>query len=979
MSVETPTAPAPATSGGRFSRKAILLGVCCVAQFMVILDLSIVNVALPTIQAALNFNTADLNWVIDAYAIVFGGFLMLAGRFGDTFGQRKAFVAALFVFSAASLLGGLAPSSLVLIIARGIQGLGGALMAATSLGIITASFAEGHERGRAIALWSSMNGIGGAAGVLLSGVITQYLSWRWVLLINVPIGAAAMTVAWAVVTDRHAAKRPRFDFAGAIVLTGGLLVEAYGAVTAGNDGWGSASALVPLIAGAIVLNFFPLIEKRAAAPLVPPGALTRQLKVVNVIVLLFSAALFPMWFIGSLYLQQVLSLSPVDTGLVFLPPALAIFFFARFAGRLVQRAGVKPVLGGGLLLMTGGLLALSRIHDGGSSIQYILIPTLLTTLGISFSIVPSTIAATQASTAERAGLSSGLVNTARQIGGGLGLAVLISIATQYTSNRVGAGAGIEQALTDGFRLGYLIGAGLCGIAAILTFVFIPSTQKVSARAPLGVLAGVALVLAVFAGYEFGAPRTHAAPIGKYALNGKVWSFASAPNLHPPKLRVDTNRLPNHQLGGYVMTTNFYDVTKAPILGQSGALMLDSQLEPVWFQPVPVQDVADNLHAQTYQGKPVLTYWQGQVTSTGLINTGQDIVVNQHYQPIAKITGQDGWTITMHEMVIKGDDAWVTVNRNAPHNLSSVGGVNNGVIVDSGVQEIDLKTGKAVYTWDALDHIPYEQSKVTLPSNGYPWDAYHINAVELESNDDMLISMRDTSAIYLVSIKTGKVIWTLGGKATDFKVPSADHFEWQHDAKLIDGGTEVSMFDDHCCDITGSGTYLAPTGPSRALVLKLDKANHTVSEVEEYKIGNLVHSEYMGNTQQLANGNTFTGWGQAPFIAEFKKGNALPVFLGQYPSPDIAYRSYLQKWVGEPLTKPSAVALKAGGVAVSWNGATQVTRWRLVSSSGQAVTTTARDGFETDLSASGSVTGDKVQALNASGAVIGTSNPIQAAS
>jgi MFS family permease len=870
------------------------------------------------------------------------------------------------VFSAASLLGGLAPSSLVLIIARGIQGLGGALMAATSLGIITASFAEGHERGRAIALWSSMNGIGGAAGVLLSGVITQYLSWRWVLLINVPIGAAAMFVAATVVTDRQALKRPKFDFAGAVVLTGGLLVEAYGAVTAGNDGWGSAAALIPLIAGAIVLNFFPLIEKRATAPLVPPGALTRQLKVVNVIVLLFSAALFPMWFIGSLYLQQVLSLSPVDTGLVVLPPALAIFFFARFAGRLVQRAGVKPVLGCGLLLMTGGLLALSRIHDGGSSIQYVLIPTLLTTLGISFSIVPSTIAATQASAPGRAGLSSGLVNTARQIGGGLGLAVLISIATQYTSNRVGAGAGIEQALTDGFRLGYLIGAGLCGVAAILTFLFIPSTAHASARAPFAVLGGAVVVLAIFAGYEFGAPRTHATPIGQYALNNKVWSFASAPNLHPPKLRVDTP----HTLDGYVMTTNFYDVSKPPILGQSGPLILDSKLDPVWFEPVPLQDVADNLHVQTYQGKPVLTYWQGQVTSTGLINSGTDIVVNQHYQPVARITGQNGWTLTMHEMVIKGDDAWVTVNRNAPHNLSSVGGVNNGVIVDSGVQEINLTTGKAVYTWDALDHISYDQSKVTLPSNGYPWDAYHINALELEPHDDMLISLRDTSAIYLVSIKTGKVIWTLGGKDSDFKVPSADHFEWQHDAKLIDGGTEVSMFDDHCCDITGSGTYLAPTGPSRGLVLKLDMSNHTVTQAAQYKLGNLIHSEYMGNTQQLPDGDTFIGWGQAPYIAEFNNKSATPIFLGEYPAPDIAYRSYLQKWVGMPLTSPSAV-IAGGKIDVSWNGATQVAKWRVLSRSGQTLATTARDGFETDISVSGSATGGKVQALDAAGQVIGT--------
>ena len=308
---------------------------------MVILDLSIVNVALPSIQAGLHFNAADLNWVIDAYAIMFGGFLMLAGRFGDTFGQRKTFVAALTVFGLASLLGGLAPTSLVLIVARAIQGFGGALMAASSLGIITATFTEAHERRRAISLWSSMNGIGGAAGVLLSGVITQYLSWRWVLLINVPIGIVTVFVAAAVVTDRRAAQRPRFDIAGAVLLTFGLLVEAYGAVTAGNDGWGSAAALIPLIGGAILLNFFPLIEKRAVAPLVPPKAFTRPLRVVNLIVLLFSAALFPMWYIGSLYLQQVLSLSPIDTGLIFLPPALVIFACASQAGKLVGRAGVK--------------------------------------------------------------------------------------------------------------------------------------------------------------------------------------------------------------------------------------------------------------------------------------------------------------------------------------------------------------------------------------------------------------------------------------------------------------------------------------------------------------------------------------------------------------------------------------------------------------------------------------------------------------
>src|SRR5579875_3190573 len=405
---------------------------------------------------------------------------------------------------------------------------------------------------------------------------------------NVPIGFVAVFVAWSIVPERRAAQRPRFDIAGAVLLTAGLLIEAYGAVTAGNDGWGSAAALIPLIGGALLLNLFPLLERRAVAPLVPPKAFTRPLKVVNLIVLLFSAALFPMWYIGSLYLQQVLSLSPVDIGLVFLAPALMIFACASQAGKLVGRTGVKPVLGAGLLLMTGGLLSLGRIGPGGSAIQYVMIPTILTTMGIGFSIVPSTIAATQAADPERAGLASGLVNTARQIGGGLGLAVLISIATQHTSHLIGSGAGTEQALTDGFRLGYLIAAGLCAVAAALTFAFVPSTAHRSARAPLGVLAGAVVVLALFAGFEFGVPRSHAAPIGRWVAGRDTWSFASAPSLHPPKLALYTK----HKLSGYVMTANFYDVTKPPIVGQSGPLMLDSSLDPVWFRPVPIEDVAN---------------------------------------------------------------------------------------------------------------------------------------------------------------------------------------------------------------------------------------------------------------------------------------------------------------------------------------------------------------------------------------------------
>jgi EmrB/QacA subfamily drug resistance transporter len=975
MTTQTPPAPAPAPAvPRRRPRMGVLLGICCLAQFMVILDLSIVNVALPSIQAGLHFNSADLNWVVDAYAIMFGGFLMLAGRFGDTFGQRKTFASALGIFGLASLLGGLAPTSDVLILARAIQGFAGALMAASSLGIITANFAEGAERRRAISLWSSMNGIGGAVGVLLSGVITQYLSWRWVLLINVPIGLAAVSVAWSVVPDRRAAQRRRFDVAGALLLTFGLLVEAYGAVTAGNDGWGSAAALIPLIGGAILLNFFPLLERRAAAPLVPPGAFTRPLRVVNLIVLLFSAALFPMWYIGSLYLQQVLSLSPVDTGLVFLAPALVIFACASQAGKLVGRAGVKPVLGAGLLLMTGGLLALSRIGSGGSAIQYVMIPTILTTMGIGLSIVPSTIAATQAADPERAGLASGLVNTARQIGGGIGLAVLISIATLHTSHLIGSGSGTEQALTDGFRLGYLIAAGLCAAAAVLTFLFIPSTVHRSARAPLGVLGGAVVVLALFAGFEFGVPRSHAAPIGRWVAGADTWSFVSAPALHPPKLAVYTK----HKLDGYVMTANFYDVTKPPIVGQSGPLMLDSSLDPVWFRPVPTDDVANNLREQTYQGKPVLTWWQGKVTATGLIDTGEDVVVNQHYQTVARITGKDGWVITLHEMVIRGDIAYVTVNKNVPRNLSAEGGVNNGVMVDSGVQAINLKTGRLVSTWDALAHISPRQSRVQPPTNGFPWDAYHINSISLQSHGEMLVSMRNTSALYLISMRTGRVIWTLGGKDSDFTIPSADRFSWQHDAQLH-AGDVLTVFDDHCCDITGAGVYLAATGPSRGLELKLDPATHTVTQLAQYSHGVTFHSEYMGNVEQMGDGDTFVGWGEVPFITEFNKKGTI-IFDGAFPAPDMSYRSYLQKWVGKPLTRPSVATRRSNGttdVYASWNGATQVTRWRVESASGATLASAPRDGFQTTIPLHGSSGEIEVQALSASGAVLGTSATIGA--
>jgi EmrB/QacA subfamily drug resistance transporter len=971
-------------------RPGLLLAVCCVAQFMVILDLSIVNVALPSIQVSLKFSSADLQWVVDAYAIVFAGFLMLAGRAADMFGQRRMFGAGLLLFSLASLLGGAAQSSGMLIIARAVQGLGGALMAASSLAIITSSFAAGPERHRAIALWGAMNGLGGAAGVLFGGIITEAISWRCVLLINVPLGIAAAAVAYRVVARRSPQHGQGFDALGALILTGGLLVLAYGGVTAGNDGWGSASALIPLAVGSVVLALFPLAEKRAAAPLVPAGALTRQLKVVNLIVVLFSASIFPMWYIGSLYLQQVLALSPIQTGLTFLPMALGIFACASQAGKLVSRAGVRVVLGGGLVLMAAGMALLARINYSGHSAQLVILPGMLVAIGIGFSIVPSTIAATVSAGQAQAGFASGLVNTARQVGGGLGLAILISIATQDTSHLIGEGHPVLQSLTDGFRVGYLIGAGLCVLAALLTFTMLRAPAPAPAAAPIPapgrrragqlVLAATAAIVAVFAIVDFAIPRTLGAPIGAYTTRG-TYSFVSAPDLHPPKIRAQIPA-PAGGLGGFIMTTNFYDLARPPIAGQSGPLMLDSRLQPVWFEPVPANVVAGNLKAQTYDGRPVLSWWQGDITPTGETNSGEDIVVNDHYQTIARLKATGGWVVTLHEFLIRGHDAWVTANRNVQANLSSYGGVNHGVLVESAVQEYDLRTGKLVYSWNASGHLPLTDSETQPPSNGFGWDAYHINSISLVPGDRMLVSFRNTWSAVMVDRKTGRVLWTLGGKHSTFSVPAGAGFQWQHDVQYHPGG-EISVFDDHCCEITGNGQYLDPDGPSRALVFKLDPATRSATVVKRFANNQGFDAEYMGNVQLLSDGGAFIGWGDAPFISEYSPSGRV-IFQAVLPSPDLTYRAYLQNWVGLPVTRPSGAArLREGHVIiyVSWNGATRVHRWRVlaVPSAGapRAIAQAVRTGFETAIPAPTSAGRYEVQALDSAGRPIGTSRPFAA--
>jgi EmrB/QacA subfamily drug resistance transporter len=958
-----------------------LLAVCCVAQFMVILDLSIVNVALPSVQSALGFSATALQWVVDAYAIVFAGFLMLGGRVTDHFGQKRTFVAALLLFGSASLVGGAAGSQAMLVAARGFQGLAGALMAATSLAIITSSFPAGPARHKAIALWGAMNGAGGAAGTLLGGVLTQELSWRWVLLINPPVGLAAALVALAVVGERRSANDgARFDFAGAISLTLGLVLLVYGIVSAGNYGWASVAAVAPVLAGIALLAVFALAEARFARdPLVPLRNIDGPLRVANLIVLVFSAALFAMWYVSSLYLQQVLGLSPLETGAAFLPMALTIMVTASQAGKLVGRFGVRAVLSAGLVMLAAGLLLLARIGTSGSAAWYIVLPGVLAAAGIGLSVVTSTILATQGSRPPQAGLASGLVNTSRQVGGALGLALLVSLATQYTSHAVGAGVTVPQALTDGFRLAYLVGAGLVALGALATAALVRANAPRAAKSATHryrLPAGVGLAVACFAATDFATAGAGATPIGAYTAKG-AYNFVSAPGLHPPKITSVGTPDEESLAPGDILVANFYNLTAKPMVGQSGPLVLNNKLQPVWFRPVPEDVVASNLEEQTYESKPVLTWWQGVVSDTGATESGEDVVVNQHYQTVATLKGQNGWVLTLHEMVIDGPDAWVTANKDVPMNLTRYGGAANGVLDDSAVQEYNIATGKLLYSWDALSHVPLSQSESSPPPNGFPWDAYHVNSINLGPGGTLLVSMRNTWAVYLVDEKSGRVDWQLGGKASSFQLPAGASFEWQHDARLHPGGV-VTIFDDNCCEITGAGTFLPPAGPSRGLVLRLNTATKKATLLASYSYAKGFAAAYMGDVQLLPNGDVMVGWGSQPYFSEYTSSGKT-LLDAKFPYPDLSYRAVVATWAGLPDYPPSGAARERNGsttVYASWDGATGVASWRVLAGAGprrlRAVADVAKTGFETAVPVRGHYGALEVQALGRGGQLLGTS-------
>jgi EmrB/QacA subfamily drug resistance transporter len=464
-------------------RKWLSLALLATTQFVIVLDAAIVNVAIPSIGADLHFSEENLTWIPNAYALTFGGFLLLGGRMADLLGRRRLFMIGLVLFSFASLLGGLSTSEAQLIAARALQGLGAALLAPSALSMVTNTFAEGAERNKALGVWGAVSGSGGAAGVLLGGVLTEYLGWEWVLWVNVPIGIIAAFVAPRLLEEsRKEAETKTFDALGAVTVTAGLSLLVYALVDTVNSGWGSSKTLGLLAVSAVLLTVFLATELRSRAPLVPFRIFRmRTLTGANVVGLLVGASLFAMFFFLSRYMQQVLGYSALKAGLCYLPLALFIIVSAGVASVLVTRLGFKPVLVTGLVLITIALVWFAQVPTSGSYVADLLGPMILAAIGLGMAFVPITIAAVSNISRDDSGLASGLINTSQQVGGALGLAVLGTIASTRTehllSDAHGAPSAIKGALTDGFQLAFLTGAGFAVLGIIMTLVLVRSEDS----------------------------------------------------------------------------------------------------------------------------------------------------------------------------------------------------------------------------------------------------------------------------------------------------------------------------------------------------------------------------------------------------------------------------------------------------------------------------------------------------------------------
>ena len=469
-----------AKAAPRLGNPTAVLALVAVGQFMVILDASVVNVAIPTMKRDLGFSEESLSWILNAYTLMFGGFLLLAGRAADRLGRRRLFLAGIALFSVASLLCGLSRSEGTLLVARGAQGLGGALVSPAALSIILTTFAEGPGRNRALAIWGAIAGAGGAIGLVAGGAIVQAIGWRWVFFINVPIGAALLAVTPRFVPDSRAetAAAAGYDAEGAITITLGTLALVFTLINANSWGWDSSKTIAGFIVAAVLVAGFVIIEWRHENPLVPLRIFSNHnLSASDATLLLVAAALTGMFFFNTLYLQQVLGYSAFETGLASLPLSVTIIGASTLASRVLDRFTPKSVLVTGLLITTVGFLFLTQVSGHADYTSHVLPAMVILGLGLGMSFVPVTIAATTGVAPRDSGLASGLLNTTQQVGGSIGLAVLSTISTSRVASALNGGAPLPVALTHGYKGSFTVAALLCAAGAVLALVLLPRRKR----------------------------------------------------------------------------------------------------------------------------------------------------------------------------------------------------------------------------------------------------------------------------------------------------------------------------------------------------------------------------------------------------------------------------------------------------------------------------------------------------------------------
>ncbi|MGI5425452.1 MFS transporter [Streptomyces sp. CA-179760] len=451
----------------------LVVALTCAGQFLVVLDVSVVNVALPSMRTGLGLSEQGLQWVVNAYTIAFAGFMLLGGRAGDLYGRKRMFLVGLGVFTLASVAGGLAQDDWQLLVARAVQGLGAAVLAPSTLTILTSSVPEGPARARAIGTWTAVGGAGGAAGGLAGGLLVEALNWRWVLLINVPVGVVVLCAAAWFLVEGRAGDRRRLDLPGALLVTTGLGTLAYGISQTEAEGWTAAATLLPLLAGLVLIALFLAVEARTASPLMPLGLLRlRSVASANVSMFLCGFAMFCMWFFMTLYAQNVLGYTPLEAGLALVPSSLAVVLGSKLAPRLMRAAGPRTVAVLGTLVAVAGFAWQSRMTAEGSYATEILVPGVLMMLGAGLASTPLAALATSGAAPGEAGLVSGLVNTSRTMGGSLGLAVLSTLAAART-----AGSVTLEALTEGYALAFRVGTGVLVAGVLLMWVWLPRVPR----------------------------------------------------------------------------------------------------------------------------------------------------------------------------------------------------------------------------------------------------------------------------------------------------------------------------------------------------------------------------------------------------------------------------------------------------------------------------------------------------------------------